>query len=367
MIKKLERGDIEYLRKHPGKEGKTYIAKKIGDYYNGSEVTPRGLKLAEDIFRIMVRDVEVEVREILSESLKHSRDIPSDIVASLIEDKDSVALPFITYYSQLTNDDLIRILKLTSVERQMAIAKRKNLPYEISQYIVDQCPEVVVGELISNGSANITASTYQTIVDKYGASELIQQRLVDRDELPTSVIEKIVYSLSTELQKKLVLSYNLPIDIATDLIEQVKEKVTLRISEEYSSDHQIEELVHQLYSYGRLTPNLVVRAVCMGDLRFFEYCLGYLSNMPITEVRKILFNTPLDFMVRNLLRKAYIPKNMFPAVFSALKVIKDIRFDCKKSNRRGFIHKVIERILTYGASHDDMSETDIRYLVSKIS
>ena len=84
------------------------------------------------------------------------------------------------------------------------------------------------------------------------------------------------------------------------------------------------------------------------------------------EVRKILFNNNMDFMVRNLLRKAYIPKSMFPAVFSALKVIKDIRFDYKKNDSRTFAHKVIERILSYGSAGEDLSEDDVNYLVSKI-
>lgn len=150
-------------------------------------------------------------------------------------------------------------------------------------------------------------------------------------------------------------------------MKKSRKKQTLRISEDYSSDKQIEELVHQLYTSNRLTPNLVVRSICMGDLKFFEYALVYLSNTPIIEVRKILFNTSVDFMIRNLLRKAFIPKTMFPAVFSALKIIKEIRFDCRKNNRKSFAHKVIERILTYGPNNEEMSEEDINYLVSKIS
>ena len=58
---------------------------------------------------------------------------------------------------------------------------------------------------------------------------------------------------------------------------------------------------------------------------------------------------------------------MFPAVFSALKVIREIRFDCRKSNRKSFAHKVIERILSYTPGNEELSEEDIRYLVSKIS
>lgn len=364
---RLTKEDVAKLSHDPKVENKSSVAQKIGAYYNGDAVTQLGLKLAEDIFRIMVRDVERKVRETLSESLKNCHALPLDIVQTLIHDVDSVAVPFIKYYGDLNKDDLVRILNIPSINKQKAVAQRLNLPNEISEYIVERCPEEVVGVLISNDTAQIFEKTYQSIIRKYQNSPHIQERLVFRTELPTSVIEKIVNSLSEELKKRLVLTHNLPNDLATDIVEQVKEKTTLKISEEYSSDKQIEELVHQLYTSNRLSPSLVVRSICMGDLKFFEYALVYLSNTPILEVRKILFNTALDFMVRNLLRKAYIPKTMFPAVFSALKVIKEINFDGCRSDRKSFSHKVIERILTYNPNTEDFNEEDINYLVSKIS
>lgn len=359
--------DVKNLSKNLQTENKSVVAQKVSAYYNGHTVTPKGLRLAEDIFRIMVHDVEAKVRQVLAESLKNTHNLPEDIVQSVIKDTDAVAVPFIKYYADLNAEDLIKILDIPSINKQKAVAQRLNLPNEISEYIVERCPEEVVGVLISNETANIHEKTYNTIVEKYRQSEDIKKRLIYRTELPTSVIEKIANSLSEDLKRRLILSHNLPADLATDIIEEVKEKTTLRISEDYSSDKQIEELVHQLYTSNRLTPNLVVRSICMGDLKFFEYALVYLSNTPIIEVRKILFNTSVDFMIRNLLRKAFIPKTMFPAVFSALKIIKEIRFDCRKNNRKSFAHKVIERILTYGPNNEEMSEEDINYLVSKIS
>lgn len=359
--------DIRKLAQNPSTENKALTGDKVSLYYSGSNLSNTGRKLAEDIFRIMVKDVELKVREALADSLKNCKGIPQDIVNSLINDQDSVAVPFIKYYADLSKEDLIRIIELQNINKQKAVAQRPNIPEDISQYIVEKCPEEVVGVLISNETANIIEGTYHTIIEKFPVSSNIQESLVYRNELPTSIIEKIANSLSVELQKRLVLLHNLPDDLASNLVDQVKEKTTLKISEEYSSDKQIEELVHQLYTSNRLTSSLVVRSICMGDLKFFEYSLVYLSNTPITEVRKILFNTAMDFMIRNLLRKAYIPKTMFPAVFSALKVIKDIRFDCRKNDRHSFAHKVIERILSIGSSSEDLSEDDVNYLISKIN
>ena len=366
MNDKLSPKDIVTLSQETNAVNKSVTAQKVGALYKSEQLSNQALDLAEDIFRILIKDIEVKVREALAESLKNCKNLPSDIVRDLINDVDSVSMPFIKYYADLSQEDIISIIDSQNLNKQKAVAMRANLTENITHYIAQNCPEDVVGVLVSNEMANIKENTYDVIIDRFPESQTIQKNMVYRSELPVSIIEKIVHSLSDELLRHLVLTHNLPNDIACNIVEQVKEKTTLKISEEYSSDKKIEELIHELYTSNRLTSSLVVRAICMGDLKFFEYALVYLSNTPIMEVRKILFNNTMDFMVRNLLRKAYIPKSMFPAVFSALKVIKDIRFDYKKNDSKTFAHKVIERILSYGSAGEDLSEEDVNYLISKI-
>lgn len=363
----LNRQDALNLAKNVSVENKATVARKIGAAYKEKTFSAQAVKLAEDIFRIMVRDTEIKVREVLSDSLKHCADLPKDVVAAIINDKDSVAVPFLQYYTSLTNEDMIKILNMPGINKQKAIAKRDGLSAEVSQYIAEKCPGEVVSELVSNEKADIREQAFDTIATKYAENDEIKERLVHRSELPVSVIEKIVDKLSYRLKTYLVLNHNLPKDLASNLVDEVKEKITLSISEEYSSDNQIEELVHQLYKANRLTPGLVVRSICLGDLKFFEYAIVYLSETPIAEVRKILFNSQADFMIRNLLRKAFIPKSVFPAIFSALKVIREIKFDCARSDRKAFGHKVVERILSFTQNNDELSQDDIKYLVSKIN
>ena len=158
----------------------------------------------------------------------------------------------------------------------------------------------------------------------------------------------------------------MPQDFATDLINEIKEKLTLKVSEEYSQDDQIRDFVQHLYKANRLTYSLVTRAICAGDLMFFEHSLSFLAEIPVANVRKILFNSTADFEIRNLLRKAMLPKSVFPAIFNALKVINDVRFDCGQSNNKLFSRKVIERILSYTQSTEELSSDDLQYLLSQL-
>lgn len=364
----LTQEDVASLAKGQSVENKSTTIKKIAHYYvSGEELSERGRQLAEDIFRIMVQDIEVKVREVLAESIKNSHDLPHDIVSNIISDTETVSVPFIKFYNDLSNEDLISIIESRDLAKQKAVASRHNLPEEISHVISQKCPDDVVSTLISNESANIAEKTYEELIKRYNNNEDIKEKLIYRPQLPANIISKMMDTLSDELKKRLIMVHELPENIASDLVEQVKEKSTLKISEDFSSDKQIDDLVRQLYKSDRLTPSLVVRAICMGDLKFFEYALVYLSDTPLLEVRKILFNNQADFVVRNLLRKAFIPKSMFPAVFSALNVIKDIKFDCSKNAKDTFVHKVIERILSINNADEELSESDINYLISKIS
>ena len=73
----LTKNDIKLLSQNPSVENKGNTARKVTVYYNGGKITEKGLRLAEDIFRIMVEDIEIKVREILSDSLKNCKEIPS--------------------------------------------------------------------------------------------------------------------------------------------------------------------------------------------------------------------------------------------------------------------------------------------------
>ncbi len=366
MNEALSHEDLKKLSKNCSAENKSLVAGKICLYYNNAHITPAGKKLAESIFKIMIKDVEIKVRKTLAESLSECKNIPRDIVSSIINDSDNVSLHFIQHYENFTVDDMLQILKSQQTNKQKAVAKRENLDEEIIQYIADKCEEQVINTLLENDKCELDETTFNIITDKYMHSESIKEHIISKKELPSSIIIKILSSLSSELKKKLISTHKVPNDTACDIIEEIREKVALQISEDQSSDDRMEELVSQLYSSGNLTPSLLVRSICMGNLKFFEYSLVYLSQTPLPEVRKILFNSHLDFMTRNLLRKAGVPKPLFPAIFNAFEILKKVSFDCCQNNKRNFSNKVLERVLSLTSSSEDLSENDIEYLISKI-
>lgn len=363
----LTQEEIDKLAQSLSAKAKAETVKKLGYYYNDTSLTDYEKEIAENIFRMMVKDVELQVRAVLAESLKKSEKIPQDIIQRIVSDSDIVALPFIRDAASLTHGDLVDILKSQSIDRQKAVANRENVPSELSHYIAEKCGEEVIETLLENENAKIHIKTYGVIIDKYSKSDKIKEKMLEREHLPVSIIERIVNSLSEVLQERLLASHNLSDNLVSDIVENIKYKLTLNISQEYNTDAEIKALVKQLYDFDRLSSTLVVRSLCMGDLNFFEYSLFFLTKRTLQNIRKTLGKTKDEVDIRNLLRDANIPNKFFPVIIATLKIIYELNMSLKAENRENFTQKVIERVLTFDSINETMDIKDIEYLISKIS
>ena len=74
---------------------------------------------------------------------------------------------------------------------------------------------------------------------------------------------------------------------STDLVLQAREKATVNLMPAGAKSADIVDLVKQLRDHKRLTPSLILRALCTGDINF-EASLGVLSNTPIVNAQALI-------------------------------------------------------------------------------
>ncbi len=89
----LTEADLERLMCDPSPEVRAGTVGKIASHFGSGEFSDSERRLAEEIFRILARDVEVRVREALSVHLKECPQIPHDIALSLAKDVDRWRFP----------------------------------------------------------------------------------------------------------------------------------------------------------------------------------------------------------------------------------------------------------------------------------
>ncbi len=359
---KLTSETVEQLMQDTSPNMRADAARQVAKSYDGS-MSESERAIAEDIFRLMVRDAEMRVRQALSESLKDSNQVPHDVATTLAKDVADVATPMLEFSSVLTDEDLVAIVNSQPREHLVAIAKRADVSQDVSQALVDSHDRAVVTTLMSNDSAKIAEPTFQQVLDEHGEDETVGTALVGRNQLPVAVSERLVTLVSESLRGALVAKHELPESLATDLILEARERATMGLLDRDSGVMDVVELVQQLKANNRLTTSIILRSLCLGDIDFFETALAQMCNIPRTNAHKLVHDAG-PYGLRSLLTRAGLPEAILPLARTAVAVVDESEYDGCAGDRIRFVNSVIERILT--TVEDDMQGDDLEYLLEKL-
>ena len=88
-----------------------------------------------------------------------------------------------------------------------------------------------------------------------------------------------------------------------------RERAVVTLSSE-SSEDDVERLVNQMAEHSRLTPSIIVRAVCVGDLSFFEHALACKSGLSVVSVRRLIHDTGA-LGLKAIFDKCALPSKIF--------------------------------------------------------
>lgn len=343
-------------------QARAEVATKVAATFSKQDLTQAEIQLAQDIIRAMVNDIATEVRQALSENLKESDKLPREVAIRLANDVESVALPVLEYSTVLTDEDLVQIISKASDAKHEAIARRAEVHELVADALIEKAGEKAIAVLVSNAGAEISDSGMTKVVDKFPTSESVQQGLVTRERLPVAVAERLVVLVADSLRDHLVAHHSLGAETVADIVLQTREKAIVTLVARGAESHDVEKLVAQMHQNGRLTPSLVLRALCMGDVTFFEAAMAVMTNVPIVNAR-LLIHDAGRLGLKSIYEKSGLPLKFLPAIRVAMDVLKETEMDGGEHDRERFRSRVIERILT---QYEDLGEEDLNYLLSKI-
>ena len=362
MTEHLTQRDVERLLADPSPQTRAEMAAKVAASLESVRLTEGERKLAEGIVRVMARDAAERVRQALAENLKSSQSLPRDVALTLARDVEAVALPVLGASSVLTDVDLIELVRTGTAAKQTAIASRPEVSEEVAGALVETAPEQAVAKLVANPGAKIAPESLGRVLDRFGDSPAIQEPLVHRDQLPVTVAERLVALVSDTLRDYLVTHHDLPAGIASDLVLQSRERATVSLFTDGQDSADVERLVEHLRRNGRLTPSLMLRALCMGDVAILEASLSLLGKVPLTNAR-LLIHDAGRLGLKSLYERAGLPTRLLPAFRVAVDVSHETLLGGEPGDLDRHRRKMIERILT---QYEDLSSEDLDYLLNKL-
>jgi len=361
MSFQLSQADVIRLLTEPSAPVRADVASKLASGIEDADLSEGELLAAQDILRILAKDVAVAVRCALSYNLRRATQLPHDVALRLANDVEDVALPILENSPVLTEADLVAVVRQGSPRKQATIARRPDLSEPVADALITGAMEPVVVALMENPDARIGADSLVKALDRFATSEAVKEGMAHRAALPMTVTERLVVMVSDQLREYLVAHHDLPEVQAAEIVMQTRDRVTLNLSQG-STEAELQVLTAQMHRQGRLTPVLVWRALSLGDMAFFEAAIATLAEVPINNARMLIHDAGPAGLA-SLYQKSGLPERMLPAVRAAVDVLREVQFDGGARDHERYRARVITRILT---QFEEFPAEDLDFMLEKL-
>jgi uncharacterized protein (DUF2336 family) len=362
MRAKLTETDIRTLVKGPTDEARAQAAHKICRCIDTLELSEEERAYGEEIMRIMAADAAALVRRSLAVALKNSPKLPRELANQLAQDIDAIALPVIMNSPSLTDEDLVEIVRANPPAKQVAVASRETLSTRVTGAIAEYGAPAAVERALANDNAQFDVHGLETALDRFSDLSSVTAAMVKRRVLPVSITEKLVSIVSGELFDHLVNKHELPPQLAIDIALGSRERATIDIIEQAMLQQHIGRFIRQLSVHGRLTPSLIMRALCLGYMEFVEHSLAELAGLTHQRMWLMIHDSgPLG--LKAAFDRAGLPPRLFAPFRAAVDIYHQIERDGGADDRVRFRRTMIERVLTLFQS---IPSDDLDYLLEKL-
>jgi uncharacterized protein (DUF2336 family) len=340
----LSEQDVKRLLVDRSPEARIETMSKVFADFDAGRFGEKEQDLVRQILHRLAIDAEMAVREAVAWQIYNSPLLNEELAKRLAHDVAEVAFPILRHASTLSDDFLVGVVQQRDAKKHMAIAARDEVSAAVSDAIVDTANVSAIERLMRNPGATVAEPTLQKTLDRFGAIEAISESMAGRDDLPVTVIEKLIHYVSEEIRDELAGRYELPDGLLGGLVEHGREAATLLLLKPMAGRFRdVELFVKHLHTNNRLTPSLLFRALCCGDIDMFVAGIAVRCGLSMANARLLVFDEG-QLGLRAAFDRSKIPLSLLPPFRSAIAVVRETDYRGDEAHRAGFQKKCVARV-----------------------
>ncbi len=319
---------------------------------------------------VLAADPEPAVRAALAAALCASPAAPRHLLLDLVWDMPEIAAILAAGCDDLIEAELIDLAAGAHDIVRRALAGRRRVGPGLAAALAETADREAAVVLAANPGADLSAATLLRLVDRFGEFADLREAVASRGRVPITVRHRMLEKLAEAIGNLVVLDRSAAVGRAEALTRDARDRATVQLSAT-ANDAELTVLVDHLRRSGQLTTRLVLRAVCVGDLRFVEEAIAVLADVPLRRVAALVADGR-ESAFRALYRKARMPERAYPAFAAALEIHRELvaetgGLDGRAGDRARFSRRLVERVLSRLAVPGERDADDLMALLRRFS
>jgi len=324
-----------------GTDARKLLASQLGTLLANPE-TPKGERAAvvPSVLKLAVDSV-TEVRRSLVEGLQRARDLHADVFFSIVADQDDIALPFLAASPSLDGWKMLTILKVGDVARQVQVALRPDITAQAIDAVCGHGDVTACLALFQNDRLMLTDRNCHALYKRFGQVAEIVEFLLARPDLPLDIRITQTKRASNRIHQLMAERGWVAANDAAELVVDAEETAVLKVLVN-ASVSELQRVIVFLTQKNMLTPSLIVRAACLGEMLIVERALAHLAGTPPERAQFLLYRNGF----KSLFGKSGLPGTCYWILQAAADVERDVREEQVQIGRETFGRRLIEVLMT---------------------
>ena len=291
---------------------------ELARHYIDDQIDPDEVSSTELVFTLYLDDPSPMVRHAMAEMLAPSQSTPKTLVWGLTQDLPDIAAEVYEHSPHFRSLDLLHAVEAGSAPVQCAVASREDIDPATVRAVALGGDVAAVCTLLENTTVVLGPSLKHDIATRLGDDPDVRTLLLDHDDLKPATRQMLLRRLTGALMS---LSDDREWGDSAQMAHAANDacnRVTLDIAAQ-AADENMAEYVQHLRDTHQLTPALLVRAICSGNIPLFEAAISELSGASVKRVRSIVAHGRISAF-RSLYKRTGLPGTAYGAFASAISV-----------------------------------------------
>lgn len=139
----------------------------------------------------------------LAQKLAPSTQSPADLLRRIARDEVKIAMPVLAESQTLTRQDLLDLIDQVGEEHILVLARRKDLPVEVSDALAAKGSAAVLRILAANKNIKLSRETMSGLVKLAAEDSTLRDGLAMRDDLTPAACQELLPLVDDETKKRL--------------------------------------------------------------------------------------------------------------------------------------------------------------------
>jgi uncharacterized protein (DUF2336 family) len=297
-------------------------------------VLPVALKLAVD--------EERAVRAVIAEELSTVATVHPDLLFCVIAGEDELALPFLKITSALNPWHMLAVLRVGDEARQCTVASRHDITAEAAAHIIKSSAVPVVLAMMDNAMVKLETADMHALYGRLGQSGPLVDRLLALPNLPLDIRITQAKRAASRMRQLMAERSWLPANDASELVADAEDGAVLQVL----ANAPVEELLRAisfLATKNLLTPALIIRAACLGEMRVVEASLAHLAGYAPQKAASIIYGRG---GMKSMVSKCGLPASCAGILQAYADVVLEAREEGLNLGRESFGRRLLEALMT---------------------